>query len=187
MARTARDKVARSALLSSPTTAAPPDVVKYVRESVLAALRKEIPLRRALFAGAIALASATATLILAGWRRSSVTVHTPVQIGVVAVAGASLAIADTLIKRAAAVSTSFSGVLAHPMTALAVALYGLQIVLVAYVFVKQWDLSTLGFSQIIVYAATVLFVGIIIFQERLTLAQGLGLALALAGALLMSV
>ena len=70
---------------------------------------------------------------------------------------------------------------------LAVALYVLQIVLVAYVFVKHWDLSTLGFSQMIVYAATVLLVGIIIFQERITLAQGLGLALALAGALLMSI
>lgn len=126
-------------------------------------------------------------MVLVGWRRSSVTVHTPVQIGLVAVAGASIAIADTLIKRAAAVSTSFSGALAHPMMFLAVALYVLQIVLVAYIFVKHRDLSTLGFSQMIVYAATVLFVGIIIFQERITLAQGLGLALALAGALLMSV
>jgi drug/metabolite transporter (DMT)-like permease len=189
--RIARDKGARLSVLSAPTATAPPGVVtsmrKSVRESVRAALRREIPTRRVLFAGAIALAGATATLVLVGWRRSSVMVHTPLQIGLVAVAGASIAIADTLIKRAAAVSTSFSDALTHPMMVLAVALYVLQIVLVAYIFVTHWELSTLGFSQMIVYAATVLFAGMIIFQERITLAQGVGLALALAGALLMSV
>ena len=125
-------------------------------------------------------------LALAGWRRSSGMMHSPVQAGLVAIAGASIAVADTLIKRAVANSSSFVAALSHPMMFLAVALYVLQIALVAYVFVNHWDFTIVGFSQMIVYAATVVLVSTSIFHDRFTLAHGAGLALALVAALLMS-
>jgi drug/metabolite transporter (DMT)-like permease len=177
-------KVAGHRVTLSSTVAVPPR--RKVFERVRRVLRMEMTPRRVLVSGGIALGGAAATLALVGWRRSSVLVHTPVQIGLVALAGACVAVADTLIKRVAATSASFSAALSHPMMLLAVALYLLQILLVAYVFVMHWDFSTVGFSQMVVYGATVVFVGTIIFQERLTLAHWLGLALALAAALLMS-
>ncbi|HEV8191150.1 MAG TPA: hypothetical protein VGP82_06660 [Ktedonobacterales bacterium] len=153
-----------------------------------AALRRTATRRRVLVTGTIALASVAGIVALVGgaWRRAPITGHTPLQLGVVAVAGASVAVADTIIKRAAATSLSLSAALTHPLLLLAMLLYGVQIVLVAYVFVQRWDLSTVGLAQMIIYATTVIFVGLLLFQERLTLTHGVGLALALVAALLMS-
>lgn len=139
-----------------------------------------------LVAGTLALVGGGATVAAIGVRRSSINAHTLMQMGLVALAGASVAVADVLIKRAAANSGSFSAALSHPMMLVALALYVVQIVLFAYVFVKNWDLSLVGLSQMIVYAATVIFVGIILFQERITVAHAAGMGLALAGALLMN-
>jgi len=141
--------------------------------------------------GAVALAGLSGIAALVGrggdWRRVTILGHPPVQLGIVVLAGISVAVADTLIKRAAVSSLSLSAALAHPLVLLALALYGLQILLCAYVFVQHWDLSTVGLAQMVVYAATVIVGGLLLFQERLTLAHGVGLALALIAALLMNV
>jgi len=139
-----------------------------------------------LVGGALALAGGGATIAAIGVRRSALSAHTLTQMGLIALAGASVAVADILIKRAAAGSVSFTSTLFHPMILLAVALYVAQIVLFAYVFVKNWDLSLVGLSQMIVYAATVVFVGVILFQERVTVAHAAGMGLALLGVLLMN-
>ena len=141
---------------------------------------------QALLAGAIALAAIAGAAALVWWRRSSSMVHTPVQVGLVAVAGAAVAVADSLIKRAAGNSTSFSATLANPMMLLAVALYILQIALIAFVFVQHWDFTLVTFSQMLMYGVTVVFVSTIIFQERISPAHWVGLSLALAGAIIMS-
>ncbi len=155
-------------------------------DRVRGALKVELPPRRVLVAGAVALVGGSATVAAIGVRRSSINVHTLTQMGLIALAGASVAVADMLIKRTAVGSVSFSAVISHPMMLLALALYLVQIVLFAYVFLKNWDLSLVGLSQMIVYAATVIFVGIILFQERITVAHAAGMGLALAGALLMN-
>jgi drug/metabolite transporter (DMT)-like permease len=141
---------------------------------------------RGLLTVAIALAAIAGAAALLWWRRSSSMVHTPVQVGLVAVAGAAVAVADSLIKRAAGNSTSFSAALSNPMMFLAVALYILQIALIAFVFVQHWDFTLVTFSQMIMYGITVVFVSTIIFQERITPAHWAGLSLALAGAIIMS-
>lgn len=141
--------------------------------------------RRLLLVRAMVLSGAAGTVALIGWRRAFATGHIPAQIGLVAVAGASVAVADILIKREAATSLSTSAALSHPLLLLAVALYELQIVLVTYVFVQRWNLSTVGLTQVIVYAVTIVFVGAFLFQERISAAQGVGLALAVVAAFLM--
>jgi hypothetical protein len=141
---------------------------------------------RALLTSAIALLGTAGVAALVGWRRSSVLAQTPVQAGLVAVAGAAVAVADSLIKRAAGNSTSFSAALSSPTMILAVALYVMQIALIAFVFVQHWDFTLVTFAQMMVYGVTVVLVGTIIFQERITPAHWLGLILALAGAIIMS-
>ena len=61
---------------------------------------------------------------------------------------------------------------------LAVGLYLLQIALFSYVFVRNWTLGIVGLSQMIAYAATVVVVGIVVFQERISLSwRGAGFSL----------
>jgi drug/metabolite transporter (DMT)-like permease len=141
---------------------------------------------RALVAIAIALLGTAGVAAVMGWRRSSILAETPVQVGLVAVAGAAVAVADSLIKRAAGNSTSFFTALSSPMMILAVALYVLQIAIIAFIFVQHWDFTLVTFAQMMVYGVTVVLVGTIIFQERITPAHWLGLVLALAGAIIMS-
>lgn len=127
----------------------------------------------------------TPALFLA-MQRIVLRIQTPVHIAMIALAGAAVAVADVLIKRSAAQTQSFSGVVVNPLMALAIGLYLLQIALFAYVFAKRWDLSFVGLAQMIVYAATVVIIGIIVFQEKLTVTHGVGVAIALLGAILMS-
>lgn len=106
-------------------------------------------------------------------------------IALILVAGTSVAVADSLIKKAAH-ADDFWGALRSPVTVVAVALYLLQILLFTYVFVKKWNLGVVGIMQMVIYAAIVVFVGITFFQERITRTQGAGMALALIGAVLMN-
>jgi hypothetical protein len=182
--QSSRRERSAAASASAPTSVAHTTVASHSeaapRQSVFdrmrGALKAELPPRRVLVAGAIALMGGSATIAAIGVRRSSINVHTLTQMGLIALAGASVAVADMLIKRAAVGSVSFSAVISHPMMLLALALYLVQIVLFAYVFLKNWDLSLVGLSQMIVYAATVIFVGIILFQERITVAHAAGMA-----------
>lgn len=97
-----------------------------------------------------------------------------------------MAIADVLIKRAAANAQGFGTALFSPLIGIAVVLYMFQIALFSYIFVKRWDLSVVGFAQMFVYAATVVLIGVVIFEEKFTVSHGVGMAAALLGVILMT-
>ena len=105
---------------------------------------------------------------------------------VIGAAGLSVAVADLLIKRVAAPATRVSDALAHPLMAAAVALYMVQVVLFAYVFVSKWKLGIVALLQMAVYAAACVLMGRVWFGERVTLSQALGMLLAFSGTVLMT-
>jgi drug/metabolite transporter (DMT)-like permease len=107
------------------------------------------------------------------------------QVALVILAGSSVAVADSLIKKAAH-QDDFWLAMRSPAILLAVGLYLVQIVLFTYVFARRWSLGVVGLMQMVVYAAVVVFVGIAFFQEKVSRAQGAGMVFALLGAVLMS-
>jgi len=109
-----------------------------------------------------------------------------IQLLIIITAGACVAIADVLLKRAAINAHSLIDVLRHPLIIPTVLLYICQIVLFAYVFVKRWELGIVGILQMACYAAIVIISGTLFFQEKLTFTHGLGIAAALVGVILMN-
>lgn len=109
-----------------------------------------------------------------------------IQIGLIAIAGASVGFADYFIKKAAVNTNSLFEALKNPYILIAVLLYLLQIVLFSYVFVKKWDLGIVGILQMIIYSAIVIITGTLFFHERISLLQGVGIGFALVGAILMN-
>lgn len=109
------------------------------------------------------------------------------QLLIVLVAGASVAIADILIKRASLHATTISDALKHPLILIAIILYLCQIVLFSYVFIRKWDLGIVGIVQMVCYAAIVIVSGIVFFHEKMTLTHGIGIITALLGVILMNI
>lgn len=109
------------------------------------------------------------------------------QIVVVILAGASVAIGDILIKKSAIQTHNVIKGLMNPFMVIAVCLYLLQIVLFYYVFIKKWELGIVGLMQMVVYAAIVITAGIVFFQEKITFSHGIGMILALIGVILMNI
>lgn len=108
------------------------------------------------------------------------------QIMAVVMGGMSVAVADALIKKVTDTETTMLTALKHPLMILIVILYYAQIVLFTYVFIKRWNLGIVGLMQMAVYAAIVVGSGFLIFHEKLTPTQGVGMALALTGVFLMN-
>lgn len=108
------------------------------------------------------------------------------QFFLVVIAGASVAIADGLVKQSAFKTHSFSVALKNPLMILAIVLYILQIVLFSYVFVKRWELGIVGLMQMVVYAAIVILLGVLFFHEKISMLQAYGMFLAFTGVLLMN-
>ena len=73
-----------------------------------------------------------------------------------------------------------------PWTLTAIALYLLQVVLFVVIFVNGWKLSVVSLIQTTLYAVITLGAGVLLFGEVLSLKQALGLALAIAGVVLLS-
>lgn len=109
-----------------------------------------------------------------------------IQIGFIIIAAASVAAADILIKKSAFQTQSLSTALKNPLMIIAATLYLLQIVLMSYIFVKKWDLGIVGIMQMAVFGAIIIIFGIAFFQEKITLLHGIGMALALIGAIFMN-
>jgi multidrug transporter EmrE-like cation transporter len=109
-----------------------------------------------------------------------------VQLAVITAAAFSVALADVLIKQVGVVSGRLSEALRHPLMAVALVLYAVQIVLFAYVFVRRWELGVVALLQMAFYAAACVLVGRFLFGERVTAVQGLGMVLTFAGAVLMN-
>jgi len=105
---------------------------------------------------------------------------------IIAAAGFSVALGDVLIKRAAMGTARLSEALRHPLMILAFGLYGLQVALFAYVFLRKWQLGIVALLQMAVYACVCIVIGRIWFGERLTVTQITGMLLAFCGAALMT-
>ena len=101
-------------------------------------------------------------------------------------AGVSVAVGDLLIKKVGTVSTSMASAMVHPLMLAALCFYILQIVLFAYVFVQRWELGIVAIMQMAFYSAACVLMGRLLFGERVTFLQGLGMALAFCGAVLMN-
>lgn len=65
-------------------------------------------------------------------------------------------------------------------------LYFIQILLALYIFVNKADLAIYGNLFVVFYSILMVTLGIIIFGEQLTILQGVGIALALAGVILLN-
>lgn len=107
------------------------------------------------------------------------------QILVIILVGASVGVADALIKKLA-LAESFWDAVKNPLSLAILALYALQIALFAYIFKHQWKLGIAGNVQMVFYSLTVVILGFVLFKEQITLIQGMGIGLALAGVVLMS-
>ncbi|TAK95492.1 hypothetical protein EPO05_03835 [Patescibacteria group bacterium] len=100
-------------------------------------------------------------------------------------AGVSVGVADALIKKLA-VTGNFWSLAKSPSILAITLLYALQIALFVYAFKHQWKLGIAGNMQMVFYSLTVVVVGLIFLGEQLSWLQGLGIGLALAGVVLMS-
>ncbi len=110
-----------------------------------------------------------------------------IQIIIVIIAGASVAIGDILIKKSAIQTHNVIKGLMNPFMIIAVSLYLLQIVLFYYIFIKKWELGIVGLMQMVAYAAIVVTGGIVFFQEKITFSHGIGMLFALIGVILMNI
>jgi len=110
----------------------------------------------------------------------------PYQALAIGAAGLSVALADLLIKRAAMGRSRVSDALLHPLIAVALVLYAVQVVLFVYVFARKWQLGIVALLQMAVYAAACVSIARFWFGERLTPTQVLGMLLAFSGAILMT-
>lgn len=109
------------------------------------------------------------------------------QIIVIIVAGASVAVGDIFIKKAAIQPDNLIKNFLSPYMFLAVILYLLQIVLFYYMFIKKWELGIVGLMQMVAYAIIVITAGIIFFQEKISMLQMIGMCFAFVGAILMNI
>jgi drug/metabolite transporter (DMT)-like permease len=64
--------------------------------------------------------------------------------------------------------------------------YFVQILIAIYIFVNQGELAVYGNIFIVFYSIMMVLMGVFFFKEQLTLLQGVGIILALSGALLLN-
>ena len=98
----------------------------------------------------------------------------------------AVAVADVCLKRAS-LPGSLDHALRSPWTWAAAGLYLVQVALFVVVFANGWKLSVVGLLQTSLYAVVTLSAGVLLFGEVLTAKQVLGLVLAVAGVILLSV
>ena len=104
---------------------------------------------------------------------------------VICISALLIAGADALIKKTS-ISGSFSATVFNPWMLAICALYFLQILLVIYIFINKGELAVYANLFIIFYSVLMVLAGVLIFRERLSLLQGVGIVLALAGAILIN-
>jgi len=94
-------------------------------------------------------------------------------------------VADVLLKRGAESGGFFATIFSPWMIAICV-LYFAQILLALYVFAHKADLAIYGNIFVVFYSILMVILGIWIFNEHLTLWQGVGIAFALGGIVLLN-
>jgi drug/metabolite transporter (DMT)-like permease len=97
----------------------------------------------------------------------------------------AVAIADVFLKKAAVAGT-MTEAMKSPHFWIALGLYLFQILFFTYMFVMGMKLSFIGVLQTVLYAVIVLTSGYLLFHEQMSLVQGIGMTLGLAGAVLMN-
>jgi drug/metabolite transporter (DMT)-like permease len=95
-------------------------------------------------------------------------------------AGICVAVADSLIKRVA-VNPAYRG----PLLGVIVVLYAAQVVFFWYVFVRRMRLGIAGNLQMVTYSVATVLLGLLVFRERLSVSQLMGVILAVVGSILM--
>ena len=108
-------------------------------------------------------------------------------VGIAALFGCAVlvAAADALLKQMSA-SGGFYTAMLNPWMIVVCLLYFIQILLALYVFIEKGNLAIFGNIFIVFYSVLTVVLGIILFGEHLTMWQGIGIALALAGAVLIN-
>ena len=96
-----------------------------------------------------------------------------------------VAAADALLKQMS-VSTSFSSIVFNPWMIVVCLLYFIQVLFAVYVFMNKGGLAVFGNIFIVFYSVLTIVMGILIFGEHLSMWQGIGIALALVGAILIN-
>jgi len=109
-----------------------------------------------------------------------------VQLGIIILISISVGIADALIKKVA-VSGDVWQALKNPLTILILILYVSQMFFLFYIFRHQWKLSIVGNLQMIFVSLTVVLAGMLIFGEKISILQGVGIVLGLIGIILMNI
>ena len=97
----------------------------------------------------------------------------------------AVAVGDVFLKKAA-LEGGFTRAMTSPWMAAAIVLYLYQIVFFTYAFLSGWQLSVIGSMQTVLYALIILAAGVLYFNESLSTGQGIGVAMAFAGVVLMN-
>jgi len=116
---------------------------------------------------------------------SSLVVPKMVQGIVIALAVMAVAVADVLLKKAAA-QGSLGYALRSPWLLCAVGLYLFQIGFFTIAFIAGWKLSIIGALQTAFYALIVLASGVLLYHESVTRLQLIGALLAFGGVVLIN-
>ncbi|HYE22492.1 MAG TPA: hypothetical protein VD998_02795 [Verrucomicrobiae bacterium] len=112
--------------------------------------------------------------------------HKLLIIGIIIIGVAAVAIADVFTKKVAFNVESYGAAIKNPLMLAVVLLYMIQIAAFLYVFVKRAELSIVGIIQTSLYAVIVIGSGVLFFDERISLVQGVGIGLAIVGVILMN-
>jgi drug/metabolite transporter (DMT)-like permease len=92
----------------------------------------------------------------------------------------SVAIADVLFKKAAQTG-SFWQTITNPLAIIGIALYLFQIFFFIHLFVKKSSLIDISVYTIFFYAFITVSSGVLLFNEKLSLAQAMGIIVTLFG------
>jgi len=97
----------------------------------------------------------------------------------------AVGVGDVFLKKAA-LAGGYMQALTSPWMLAALALYLYQIAFFTYVFLHGWQLCVIGNLQTVLYTVIILAAGVFHFKESLSLSQGIGIAMAFAGVVLMN-
>ena len=105
---------------------------------------------------------------------------------IVIITAISVAMADALTKKVANDAPTFMQGVFHWMITPIVALYLVQIVLFIYLFQSKWQLGRLCILQMTIIGICVTLIGWLYFGDKIQLVHALGMAISLAGVVLMN-
>lgn len=96
-----------------------------------------------------------------------------------------VAVADAVIKQTT-LTGNFLSALLSPWILLICTLYFLQVLLALYIFLNRGDLAVYGMLFNVFYSIAMILLGVLVFKEHITMWQSVGIALALAGTMLIN-